>query len=229
MTAWARPAEEEESSRRTQTALNRSLGVDCRKEELCCERRKTDWGVCSGEEQMSSQHWRCRKSVCVCTPTVFNLLTASSQMCMPRDSSTSTCPRYYKQRNSSLALKQWLRVSCSYRKRSRGPIYSCWNYRSGGRWHSMCGNSGALLYPRPSALVEDITASRPKDSWDWGQTKRRAAIVLTGSPSSSPSKTHIPQELLLSVCDISRVTYEPESRVHLLINPVKPDIWINSL
>lgn len=112
------------------------------------------------------------------------------------------------QRNSSLALKQWLRVSCSNRKRSRSPIYSCWNYRSGGRWHSMCGNSGALLYPRPSALVEDITASRPKDSWDWGQTKRRAAIVLTGSPSSSPIKTHRPQELLLSVCDISRVTFE---------------------
>ncbi len=173
----------------------------------------TDWD-CSGEEQeMSSQHWRCdrwRKSVCDSTPTVFNLLTASSQMCMPRDSSTSTCPRYYRhtQRNSSLALKPWLRVSCSNRKRSRSPIYSCWNYRSGGRWHSMCGNSGALLYPRPSALVEDITASRPKDSWDWGQTKRQAAIVLTGSPSSSPSKTHRPQELLLSVCDISRVTYE---------------------
>ena len=27
-------------------------------------------------------------------PTVFSRFTASSQMCMPRDSSTSTCPRY---------------------------------------------------------------------------------------------------------------------------------------
>lgn len=51
------------------------------------EKRKCDiWSVAA----VFLEVWR----VFLVRPTVFSRFTASSQMCMPRDSSTSTCPRY---------------------------------------------------------------------------------------------------------------------------------------
>lgn len=59
-----------------------------------------------------------------------------------------------------------LTVSCSSRKRSHTPNYSCWSYRTSGRRRSMCGNSGALPYhdTHLSQKTSVCLASKPPGS-----------------------------------------------------------------